>query len=86
MPALLLRHAADLRGGPGNPVTWHKFLERVCDATVTRAPSAAGETRQYVYDRILTPGRRKPDGPREHHGTSTMEPEHAVRGFRDACE
>ncbi|MEU6545891.1 hypothetical protein [Streptomyces sp. NPDC046859] len=31
-------------------MTWHKLLERVCDVTVTPAPPAAGETRQYVYD------------------------------------
>jgi len=48
MPALLLRHANDLRGGERNPVRWHKFLERVCDATVTRIPPVGGETRQYV--------------------------------------
>ncbi|MER7377847.1 hypothetical protein [Streptomyces lanatus] len=31
-------------------MTWHKVLERVCDVTVTSAPRAAGETREYGYD------------------------------------
>lgn len=77
-------------------MTWQKLLERVCDATVTSAPRAAGETRQYLYDvsdqdgqdglddrddRTLTPGKRSPTA-----GGSTMEPERAVRELPDACE
>ncbi len=68
-------------------MTWHKLLERVCDVTVTSAPCAAGETRDYVYDvsdlynRTWTPGKRNPTA-----RGSTMEPERAVRALPDACE